>query len=290
MKQINANERSTITMSIFLNNKYTKWYYNIITAASNRQTVGYVERHHIIPKSLGGSNDHINLVDLTAREHFICHRLLPKMTEGKHRNKMLFAFRCIVQCRNNYQPLLSITSRTFEIARQCNAEAMSNRIITDETREKMRAASKLRGMPINCLPASIRATTGRPLSQEHKAKLSAALQGRIITDDHRTKISQAKLGKKRDSSTLEKMRPTMFKLGRTAHNKGQPMSEEQKRHLSDKKLAQATKYFVYDTITNSTIGPLTIAEFCRTHDVKYYNAQGYIINKLKYKHWTFTVA
>lgn len=36
----------------------------------------YYEYHHIIPKCLGGLNNNENLVLLTAREHFICHKLL----------------------------------------------------------------------------------------------------------------------------------------------------------------------------------------------------------------------
>ena len=48
-------------------NKYKTWYNSITTNAKNRTVDGYVERHHIIPVSLGGSNNKENLVDLTAR-------------------------------------------------------------------------------------------------------------------------------------------------------------------------------------------------------------------------------
>ena len=41
----------------------------------------YTECHHIIPKSLGGTDDKNNLVELLAREHFICHLLLTKIYE-----------------------------------------------------------------------------------------------------------------------------------------------------------------------------------------------------------------
>jgi hypothetical protein len=41
----------------------------------------YGENHHIIPRSLGGSDDSENLVRLTAREHFISHALLAEMYE-----------------------------------------------------------------------------------------------------------------------------------------------------------------------------------------------------------------
>jgi hypothetical protein len=44
-------------MAHFLENKYTKWYFNIIYSAQKRTEIdGYFEKHHIIPKSLGGSN------------------------------------------------------------------------------------------------------------------------------------------------------------------------------------------------------------------------------------------
>ena len=40
---------------------------------------GYFEKHHIIPKCLGGSEDKSNFVLFTAREHFIAHLLLWKL-------------------------------------------------------------------------------------------------------------------------------------------------------------------------------------------------------------------
>ena len=43
--------------SYFANNKYTRWYYQIIENAKFRvKTEEYFEKHHIVPKSLGGSN------------------------------------------------------------------------------------------------------------------------------------------------------------------------------------------------------------------------------------------
>lgn len=69
---------------MYLQNKYTKCYYNIIERAKSRNLPKeiYSERHHIIPRSIGGSNHSDNLVNLTAREHFICHLLLPRMLDG----------------------------------------------------------------------------------------------------------------------------------------------------------------------------------------------------------------
>ena len=59
---------------------YTKIYNNIIERAKLRQITNpltqYKEIHHIVPKSVGGSNNKSNLVELTLKEHFLCHKLL----------------------------------------------------------------------------------------------------------------------------------------------------------------------------------------------------------------------
>jgi hypothetical protein len=39
----------------------------------------YYERHHILPRCLGGKNTRKNYVLLTAREHFFCHKILTKI-------------------------------------------------------------------------------------------------------------------------------------------------------------------------------------------------------------------
>jgi 5-methylcytosine-specific restriction endonuclease McrA len=61
---------------MFINNKYKKWHDSIIDRAKNRVLSCYVERHHIIPRSCGGSDDKFNLVSLTVLENillFICY-------------------------------------------------------------------------------------------------------------------------------------------------------------------------------------------------------------------------
>jgi hypothetical protein len=62
---------------MFKDNKYTKHYNLLIEKAKNRTLPKetYTEKHHIIPRSMGGSNKKENLAHLTAREHFICHWL-----------------------------------------------------------------------------------------------------------------------------------------------------------------------------------------------------------------------
>lgn len=58
---------------------YERIYKSIIQKRKDTPPVGYSERHHIIPKSLGGTDTSDNLIQLTAREHFLCHYCLAKM-------------------------------------------------------------------------------------------------------------------------------------------------------------------------------------------------------------------
>lgn len=58
---------------------YHKIYNSLIRTRQMNQPEGYVEKHHIVPRCLGGSDDESNLVQLTLREHFIAHKLLYKI-------------------------------------------------------------------------------------------------------------------------------------------------------------------------------------------------------------------
>ena len=90
---------------MFIQNKYTSWYYNIINKAKSENRIKsketYYESHHIIPKSLGGNNSKENIVLLTAREHYICHCLLVYAIIIKHKKRMVAAL-SKMQCQNNY--------------------------------------------------------------------------------------------------------------------------------------------------------------------------------------------
>lgn len=58
---------------------YQAHYEKLIQRAVNRTLNGYVERHHILPKCMGGTDDKDNLVQLTAEEHYVAHQLLHKI-------------------------------------------------------------------------------------------------------------------------------------------------------------------------------------------------------------------
>src|SRR5574343_393799 len=61
----------------------------------------YYENHHILPRCMGGNNDNANLVLLTAREHYIAHKLLYFIyKETKHYYKISCAYIRMRECSN----------------------------------------------------------------------------------------------------------------------------------------------------------------------------------------------
>lgn len=50
----------------------------------------YTEKHHIIPRCLGGNNDNTNIVILSAKAHYVAHHLLTKIY--KNNPKLMFAY------------------------------------------------------------------------------------------------------------------------------------------------------------------------------------------------------
>ena len=126
---------------MFIENKYTRWYNNIIDAARLRVLADtYTEKHHIIPRCLGGTNSHDNLVTLTAREHFVCHLLLTKMTIGKNRYKMSKALTMIMSIRR-------IGERTTYIINghwYARARILAHKVRADYWTDDKRAAQSIR--------------------------------------------------------------------------------------------------------------------------------------------------
>lgn len=76
---------------------YQRIYDSIIYRARVRKIDGYTELHHVLPRCLGGSDDHSNLVRLTPEEHYLCHLVLLKIYPNEH--KLVFAAR--MMCANN---------------------------------------------------------------------------------------------------------------------------------------------------------------------------------------------
>jgi hypothetical protein len=115
---------------------YNLIYQKIVKRAHNRNDLEKFERHHIIPKSLGGDNSTANIVKLSIREHFVCHKLLVKMCQGVDRKKMWFA---LYRLSNRHK----ITSgRLYEQSklkvRKYLSEIHSGKVISESHRQAIR--------------------------------------------------------------------------------------------------------------------------------------------------------
>jgi hypothetical protein len=118
-----------------LNNKYSRIYDAIIDSAHRRnfasrkqakKELGYVEKHHIVPKCIGGSDDSSNLIFLTAKEHFVCHHLLTKMFESVDISRqMRFALNKMSR-KSSTQKRVNITARMFDKIRKDFAADISS--------------------------------------------------------------------------------------------------------------------------------------------------------------------
>lgn len=218
---------------VFIDNKYTKWYYSIINNALTRNNVGYTETHHIIPECfyisrvrkgpigwLEGDPNHVdNLVKLTAKEHFICHLLLPKMLEGIPKAKMACALKRFVYSNKHNK---FITSNMYQAIKIMHSEAISvlqkgiknTKEVSQETRQKLRDSR------INI-----------PLSESHKQNMKKPkssshienMKGRQITEETRKKLSISRIGK---TASIE----TRLKQSNSALNRP-PMSDDTKNKL-----------------------------------------------------------
>jgi len=98
----------------------------------------YTEKHHILPRCIGGTDGKDNLVRLTAREHFICHKLLVHIYPN---NKLKFALWSMCR-RTNKQNRHILSSREYESIKLLWVDLNSKRIRTQEERKKMSDSRK----------------------------------------------------------------------------------------------------------------------------------------------------
>jgi hypothetical protein len=103
---------------------YQRVYNQIVDRAKQRNLEGYKEKHHIIPKCMGGGNEKENLVELTAREHYICHRLICKIYPEN--SKLAFAFWAMCNLKNKGQQERYIpNSKTYAEAKEISSKSRS---------------------------------------------------------------------------------------------------------------------------------------------------------------------
>jgi hypothetical protein len=196
----------------FLENKYSIWYYKIINNAKNRIATGYTEKHHIIPRSLNGTDDDSNIVKLTAREHFVCHLLLTKMVTGHYQDLMKFAVGKFVQRAPGQERLF--TSWEYKKIRETISQVRTGKKHSDDTRRKMSDARKGK-TPWN------KGITGIVHSEESNKKRSVTMTGMKRSDEFCQKLSESKKGHKAGMTGKNHSEETLQKMRQAALNRKQ---------------------------------------------------------------------
>ena len=154
-------------------------FINDILATRGRFACGdtYHERHHIKPKSCGGTNDECNLIDLYAREHFIAHQLLAR--ENPDNDKLQYAYSAMAFMSNEYEERCELTPEEYEEARTTFSSMLKKRYADKENHPSY----------------------GTHISEERKRIISEANKGnkycvgRILSEETRRKISEANRNK-----------------------------------------------------------------------------------------------
>lgn len=157
---------------------YNEYIQNILNSRG-RFACGkeYHERHHIVPKSVGGCDDENNLIDLYAREHYEVHKLLYE--ENPDNEKLAFAWWMMSTKSNKTDGRYELTADEYELAKIALSSAQSKakkeqfinkenhpmfgKTQSEESRIKMSRAKKGKPSP----------KRGISVSDEEKARLNS---------------------------------------------------------------------------------------------------------------------
>lgn len=247
---------------------YRRIYNELIMRGWRRTNLyGYCEKHHIIPKCIGGGNEVSNIVKLTAEEHFIAHLLLTRMYPDEYKLAsaiFLMSHRKNMKTISNnkiyskFKETLSVMNKGKSLSQETKdkmSESGKKRApISEETRAKLSASSKGRKYGPRNKPAW---NKGIPMSEEQKEKLSAANKGRAhqnkgvpLSAEHKEKLSEARKLWCAENGSWKHTEESKAKIsaaskGRVSSMKGKTLSQEAKEHLSrintGKKHSQETK-------------------------------------------------
>jgi hypothetical protein len=161
---------------------YAVVYRRLVERAKIRPKPPVFERHHIIPKCVGGSCGKENLVLLTPREHLFAHKLLVRIYP---QNRGLW-FALILMGR-----LVQYKSKIFESERIRVKQLRKEFRYTEEAKKKMSASAEKRGRNS---PAT-----------EFKKGLVPWNKGLPVEKSHR-------FGKRHSEETIARMRATQQRL------------------------------------------------------------------------------
>lgn len=166
---------------------YPRIYTELIGRARGRERRGYMERHHVLPKCMGGGDTPDNLVFLTAKEHFIAHKLLVRIHPDVYGLwQALIAMGRIVEFK----------SRIFDSERKRAAELRRGFKYNAEAKKRMSESACARGRnspETEFKPGNRPWNAGLPREQSHRygKKHSAATIARMTETQRARKVEHS---------------------------------------------------------------------------------------------------
>ena len=212
--------------------KYTRWYNQITDRARIRSIDTYTETHHIKPRSLGGADAADNLVKLTAREHFICHWLLVKMTTGEDHYKMLNPLRMMRAEKSGQQRYkTAITSRVYENIKKEYSTLQSERkrgennpMYGDKFFRSEEGKKRQRESVLGNNNGAKQEKARQKITNSKKGKKRAP-----FSEEWRAKMSESKQGEKNNRYGVELSEETRRKIGDKIRGRKQTQEEKARR-------------------------------------------------------------
>jgi len=166
----------------------------------------YYENHHIIPKCLNGTDNKENLVLLTAKEHYICHKLLTYIYKGN--SDLVFAFHCMAWNKRykNY-----VSSRDYAYVKELRSLAPSHKKGKNLKNEMIKKYGEITGniRYTKYLEKSHKSHVNYPQSKETREKRSRSISGQKRKKEVGIKISNSLKGHTFTSETINKIKNTL---------------------------------------------------------------------------------
>ena len=172
---------------------YQKHYDALIERARHRNLQCYFEKHHIIPKCLGGGDDLNNIVKLTPEEHYVAHQLLVKLNPN---NCNLIYAACLMSKSPHHKRLNNKLYKWLKIKlAEAQSKKFSGRIWSEEQNISRSKNVKAQWADPDFRAKRSNSMRGRKWSEESKTARSAMLRGkpgRKWTAEQKIKLSETK--------------------------------------------------------------------------------------------------